>query len=297
MSEAADDARPAAVIDIGSNTTRLLVARRSGAGLRRLLSHRAFTRLARGIGPDGAIRERRLADLVAAVTLQQHLTEVLEAGLPAAIATAAVRDAVNGDEALARIRAATGIEPVVLDPQEEARLAFLGATNALPLAPSERLAVIDVGGGSTEVAVGSIGDGVEWSTSLALGSARLTDRLLSTDPPAGRQVERLKAAVDEELADVALPGVRRAIAIGGSASSLRRLVGNVLDHETLERATRLICDHPAAVVAEEFGVEVERVQVLLAGVVVLEALSDRLGLALRIGKGGVREGKLLELTG
>lgn len=285
----------AAVIDIGSNTTRLLVAERSGDGLRELLSQRAFTRLSRGIKDDGSITGKKIDELAQTVATQVKLAKVLGADEPYAMATAATRDASNGDELIEAVREESGIKIDVLDEYEEARLAFMGATRALPAESPERIAVIDVGGGSTEVAIGTLSDGVKWSTSFRIGSGMVTDRYFHADPPSVDDLDAARAFVDDMFMEFTFPQVDLAIAIGGSASSLRRMVGGVLEHETMERAIRLITRHAASEMADDFGLDIERLQVLPAGIMILEDIGDRLGLPLRIGKGGLREGKLLEL--
>lgn len=288
---------PVAVIDIGSNTTRLLVAEPTdNDGFRRLLSQRSFTRLGRGLDADGTIPAEKIELLAQTIATQSELARVMGADTVHAFATAATRDAANRQELLDAVERRTAVRIEVLDQREEARLAFLGATHALSQDGDGVVAVIDVGGGSTEIAVGTPGsDALDWSASLRVGSALLTDAHVSHDPPLAEELDALRAAVGGSLAAQEFPAARQAIAIGGSASSLRRLVGNVLEHETLERAVRLVTEQPAASVAEQFGVEPERVQVLPAGMLTLEAIGDRLQLPLRIGKGGVREGKLLEL--
>lgn len=286
---------PAAVIDIGSNTTRLLVAERSGDGLRELLSQRAFTRLSRGIKDDGSIAGKKIDELARTVATQVELARVLGVDEPYAMATAATRDAANGDELIDAVREESGIDIEVLDEHEEARLAFMGATRALPIESPERIAVIDVGGGSTEVAIGTLTDGVKWSTSFRIGSGMVTDRFFHADPPSVDDLDAAREFVDDMFMEFTFPQVDLAIAIGGSAGSLRRMVGGVLEHETMERAIRLITRNEATEMADDFGLDHERVQVLPAGIMILEDISDRLGLPLRIGKGGMREGKLLEL--
>lgn len=286
---------PAAVIDIGSNTTRLLVAQKRGAGFRPLLSHRVYNRLGRDLEPDGAISAPQIEALAATLSTQLELAGVLGAGSVKAMATAAIRDASNSEELTKRVKQQTGLKVKVLGEDEEARLAFLGATHALPSSEGATIAVIDVGGGSTEVAVGSLEDGVRWSTSFRIGSGLLTDRFIAEDPPAVVELDAVRESVERTFSDFNFPEIEQAIAIGGTASSLRRLVGNVLEHETLERAIRLITQYDTETVAEEFALDPERVQVLPAGVMILEVLGDRLGQPLKIGKGGLREGKLLEL--
>lgn len=289
------EGRPAAVIDIGSNTTRLLVAERRGGGLRKLLSHRAYNRLARGRDADGAVPAVKIDQLVQTLALQQQLARVLGVDQPTLVATAATRSAANRDELLAAVRERCGLEITVLDEEEEARLAFFGATHALAAESAGTVAVADVGGGSTEVAVGRPQAGVEWSRSFASGSSSVAEHAFAHDPPTHAELDVARTEIAEAFAGTDFPAVDEVVAVGGTASSLRRLIGNVLEHETLERAIRLITSHPAAEVAERFEIDLERVQVLPAGMIILEQVGDRLQRPLKIGRGGLREGKLLEL--
>lgn len=285
---------PAAVIDIGSNTTRLLVAEKSGDGFRQLLSQRAFTRLGRGLKDDGSIPQKKIDELARTISTQVKLAKVLGADDVYAMATAATRDATNGEELVDSVADQSGVRIDVLDETDEARLAFLGATHSMSEQEGS-IAVVDVGGGSTEIAVGTLKDGVKWSTSFRIGSGMITDRHIHNDPPSVDDLEAARQAIMAMFDEFPFPKVDQAIAIGGSASSMRRMVGNVLEHETMERAIRLITRNDASEVAEEFGLDPERVQVLPAGVMILEDIGDRLEIPLRIGKGGLREGKLLEL--
>lgn len=285
---------PAAIIDIGSNTTRLLVAEKNGDGFRQLLSQRSFTRLGRGLNDDGSIPQKKIDDLARTITTQKKLAKVLGADSVHAMATAATRDAPNGEELIEAVADESGVLIEVLDESEEARLAFLGATHSMQ-DQAGSIAVVDVGGGSTEVAVGTLADGVKWSTSFRIGSGMITDRHIHSDPPSVDELDAARQAISAMFEEFPFPKVDQAIAIGGSASSMRRMVGNVLEHETMERAIRLITRNDAAEVAEDFGLDIERVHVLPAGVMILEDIGDRLERPLRIGKGGLREGKLLEL--
>lgn len=286
---------PAAVIDIGSNTTRLLVAEQRGRGFRQLLSQRTYTRLGRGLPGDGSIPQEKIDLLAQTIAIQKKLARVLGVRKVHALATAATREAANREDVIDQIKDCCGLKVNVLDEQEEARLAFLGATHALPPEEDGAIAVVDVGGGSTEVAVGTIKAGVKWSTSFRIGSSIVSDRHVTSDPPSTADLSAAREEVTAMFDDFTFPVVDRAIAVGGTASSLRRMVGNVLEHETMERAIRLITRHAADDVVEEFAVDLERVQVLPAGVMILEEVGDRLGCPMKIGKGGLREGKLLEL--
>ncbi|MFY9489019.1 MAG: hypothetical protein WAP35_10055 [Solirubrobacterales bacterium] len=286
---------PAAVIDIGSNTTRLLVAERVGDGLREMLSQRTFTRLGRGIKDDGSIGSKKISEVIDTVCTQVRLAEVLGAEEVRGVATAATREATNGDELITGIEDRCGLRVELLDEADEARFAFIGATRALPSDSDEVIAVIDVGGGSSEVAIGTLADGVRWSTSFKIGSGSVSDRFIASDPPAVNELDEARGYVASMFEDFSFPEIDLAIAIGGSAQSLRRMTGAVLEHETMERAIRLITRNAAAEVAEDFGLDIERVRVLPAGIMILEDISERLAQPLRIGRGGLREGVILEM--
>ena len=142
-----------------------------------------------------------------------------------------------------------GVEVSVLDGEEEARLAFLGATKTLGEPLDGRVAVVDVGGGSTEIAIGTVDGGVEWWRSFAFGSGFLADAYLGDDPPSLAELDEVRYHAAQMLAGIAPPPVDVAVAVGGSAASLRRLVGDVLGHESLERALRELTRGSAADVA------------------------------------------------
>jgi exopolyphosphatase/guanosine-5'-triphosphate,3'-diphosphate pyrophosphatase len=156
---------------------------------------------------------------------------------------------------------------------------------------------VDVGGGSTELAVGTLAGGVEWSESFGIGSGSLAERHLLGDPPHPTELEAARAHAAGALSRATPPAVTTAVAVGGSAASLRRVVGDVLDSAALERALEVLSGAPAAAVAAHFGLEVERVRLLPAGLLALEAAGRCLDRPLEIGRGGMREGILLELAG
>src|SRR5918911_1511123 len=134
-----------ACIDIGSNTTRLLV----------LASQRAFTRIGKALLDGGSIPEEKIAETAEVVSSQARAARELGAEEIVAVATAAIREAANRDELAAAVEAAGGMPLWILTGDEEARLAFVGATRTLTDPTEDTVAVIDVGGGSTELAIGS----------------------------------------------------------------------------------------------------------------------------------------------
>jgi len=284
-------------IDIGSNTTRVLVAEAQDGRLRELLQRRAFTRIGKGLKPGAAIPRAKIEEVAAVVAAHRELAVQVGADPVRTVATAAIRGAANRDEFVAVVSELGGVKVVILDGEEEARLAFLGATRTLGQALDGTVGVVDVGGGSTEIAVGTLAGGVSWWASFRLGSGHLADEYLHSDPPSAAELARTGAHAAGVLEGLELPRPGSAVAVGGSAASLRRLVGTVLEPETTQRALRVLSGAPAVEVAERFALEPQRVRLLPAGMLILDAAAHALGCPLMIGNGGLREGVLLELAG
>jgi exopolyphosphatase / guanosine-5'-triphosphate,3'-diphosphate pyrophosphatase len=284
-----------ACIDIGSNTTRLLVASPRNGGLRELCQQRAFTRIGRSLRDDGHIAEGKIEEVAEVVATQARTAEQLGARALKAVATAAIREAGNRDDLVAAVRSRCGVIVDVLTDGEEARLAFVGATRALTEPAAGAVAVVDVGGGSSELAIGTVDGGMTWSASLRLGSGSLADAYLRSDPPAAGELDRVRQHVAGAFEGLRIPVADLAVAVGGSATSLRRLVGALLEPETLERGLRVLATSPIADVARTYELDPERVKLLPAGMLLLEEASTRMGLPLQIARGGLREGVILEM--
>jgi exopolyphosphatase/guanosine-5'-triphosphate,3'-diphosphate pyrophosphatase len=137
---------------------------------------------------------------------------------------------------------------------------------------------------------------VAWAESFRIGSGFLADSYLRSDPPSVDELEKVRRHVAGVFEGLEPPPAQSAVAVGGTATSLRRLVGAELAHETLERGIRVLSLTPIGEVAQRFELDPVRVRLLPAGILVLEAISDLLGLPLRIARGGLREGALLELV-
>jgi exopolyphosphatase/guanosine-5'-triphosphate,3'-diphosphate pyrophosphatase len=284
-----------ACIDIGSNTTRLLVAEAANGQLRELLQQRAFTRIGKGRRREDRIDPAKIAEVAQVVATQVRLAEELGALELRAVATAAIRQSANGDELAAAIRDRAGVDVQILDGDEEARLAFVGATRTLGHRPDGEVGVVDVGGGSSELALGTLAGGVHWSASFRIGSGYLADAYLRSDPPSISELNSVRQHVAGVFEGLELDSPALGVAVGGSATSLRRLVGGVLEHETLERGIRVLASNPIDELARSFELEPERVRLLPAGILILEAASDSLRVPLQIGRGGLREGVVLEM--
>jgi exopolyphosphatase/guanosine-5'-triphosphate,3'-diphosphate pyrophosphatase len=282
-------------IDIGSNTTRLLVADAGNGRLREIVTQRAFTRLGKCLVKGGSIPPAKIAETAEVVASQTRIAHEVGAENVVAVATAAIRNAPNGDELAEAVEKAGGMPLVVLSDVEEARLSFVGATRTMTTPAVGTVAVIDVGGGSSELAIGDPDGTMRWSESFRIGSGLLADSYLESDPPSVAELQAVRRHVTGTFEGLEPPPADSAVAVGGTATSLRRLVGAELAHETLERGIRVLSVTPIDDVAHRFELDPERVRLLPAGILVLEALSDRLGLPLRIARGGLREGVILEL--
>jgi exopolyphosphatase/guanosine-5'-triphosphate,3'-diphosphate pyrophosphatase len=284
-----------AAIDIGSNTTRVLVAEPVDGQLKKVMEQRAYTRINKAVGEDGLIPEEKVQEVADVVATQVRLARELGAETIRSVATAAVREAANGAETARRIGEVSGVPVEVLSEEEEGRLSFIGATKTLGHPVDGKVGVVDVGGGSTEVILGTVTGGVDSVRSWRVGSGALADELITSDPPSAAEIRKVRDRIDDIFQGVEIEHPAQAVAVGGSATSLRRLVGAVLEYETLERGVRVLSGDPAAEVARRFELDPERVRILATGVLLLEKVSGLLGQPLQIGKGGLREGVILDL--
>jgi exopolyphosphatase/guanosine-5'-triphosphate,3'-diphosphate pyrophosphatase len=284
-----------AAVDIGSNTTRVLVAEPQEGQLRKVMEQRAYTRFEKDSKRKGRITDAKIEEIADVVATQVRLAEELGAEAIRIVATAAVRESKNAVEAAKRIGEAAGIEVEILSEEDEGRLAFIGATKTLGHPVEGDVGVVDVGGGSSEIILGTVAGGVRQVHSFKIGSGAVAEEFLTNDPPSAAEIRALRNYIDDFFADVEVDEPGQAVAVGGSATSLRTLVGAVLEYETLERAVRVLTGDPIADVAKRFELDARRVAILPAGVLILEKLSELLGQPLQIGKGGLREGVILDL--
>jgi exopolyphosphatase/guanosine-5'-triphosphate,3'-diphosphate pyrophosphatase len=282
-----------ACIDIGSNTTRLLVAEPAGAGLREVLARRMFVPLVDGAG--GAIDPETVTVLASVVAAHAAVARDCGAERVHAVATAAIRHAANREALCAAVRRESGLRVRVLDDAEEARLAFAGATGMIASPPEGTVGVVDVGGGSSELVAGTVAGGVSWYASVRVGSGVLTERFVESDPPTASELVALRAEADAAFAGIAAPRVRCAYAVGGSATSLRRLCGDELTPRALDRALELVAAWSVRDAARRLALARERVRLLPAGLLLLRAAAEAFGgLPLEVARGGLREGVVLE---
>jgi exopolyphosphatase/guanosine-5'-triphosphate,3'-diphosphate pyrophosphatase len=284
-----------AAVDIGSNTTRVLVAEPNDGQLRKVMEQRAYTRFEKSSKRKNRIVDEKVEELCEVVSTQVRLAEQLGAEAIRIVATAAIRESKNAGDAAAEIARVAGCPVEVLSEEEEGRLAFIGATKTLGHPVEGEIGVVDVGGGSSEIILGTVADGVRTVRSFKIGSGAVAEEFLTNDPPSASEIRALRDYIDDFFDGIEVDQPDQAVAVGGSATSLRTLVGAVLEYETLERAVRVLTGIPVAEVAKRFELDPQRVRILPAGVLILEKLSELLGQPLQIGKGGLREGIILDL--
>jgi exopolyphosphatase/guanosine-5'-triphosphate,3'-diphosphate pyrophosphatase len=285
-----------ACIDIGSNTTRLLVADCDGERIVTIHQEREFTHMRRALTGSGEIEPAKIAEVVEVVTAQLQRARELGAVEVRGVATAAVRQAANRDALVSALRHSCGLEITVLSAADEARLAFSGAARTLGRSLAGPLGVVDVGGGSSELVVGTGPDHVDWYASFPVGSGQLTDECLRSDPPSAEEIGQARKRVGQVLDGVQPPPAACVVAVGGSATSLRRIAGPVLDAQAFRRVLGLLAAERAVDVARRFALDADRVRLLAAGLLILEATADLFEAPLEVAYGGLREGLLLEVS-
>jgi exopolyphosphatase/guanosine-5'-triphosphate,3'-diphosphate pyrophosphatase len=292
------------VLDVGSNTVHLLVVDASaGAHPWPAFSEKSVLRLAERVGPNGALTDDAADALVAAVSSARQAASDHSVGELVAFATSAVRDAKNSAKVLDLVRRKTGVRLEVLSGEDEARLTFLAVRRWFGWSAG-RLLVLDIGGGSLEVAAG-VDEEPDVALSLPLGAGRLTRERLGGDPPTRAEVEALSRYVDAQLAEVSVEHWHRAV---GTSKALRTLAGlagappavagplaaRSLTREGLDRLLKELRQLPAARIAELEGVGAGRAHQLVAAAVVAQSAMRRLEIpVLDICPWALREGMIL----
>jgi exopolyphosphatase / guanosine-5'-triphosphate,3'-diphosphate pyrophosphatase len=298
-----------AILDLGSNSFHVLVADVDGRDVVPVLREREMLHLGRTVALHGRIPDERREAARAVVAHLADRARRAGAAEVTAVATAAIRDAEDGAQVLAELSAAADTEVEVLDGLEEARLAYLGVRAAIAVT-REPVLVLDLGGGSLELAVG-IGDRVQWATSLPLGVSRLS-AAVPTDPPKRREIrslrDRVDAALDPVIDRVAGLGPRASIAVGGTVRALARVVAategrwlpatvNHLDVSltALQRLRDRLVSIDTVTRGRVPGMKSRRADHLHVAAVVLTRTLERLGLdEVTVSDWGLREGLLLD---
>ncbi len=281
------------VIDVGPSTVRLLVARLSDGAVMRVHEERARVGLSAEVERLGRISGEMLFHLGAAAWAQAERARDLGCHRLEVVLTSPGRQTANPRELQVALERATGAPVRLLNGEDEGLLAYWGALSALRR-PPRSVTVCDVGGGSTQLVFGTP-SGPAWARSVDVGALRLTLRLLDGDPPDSTAAKRARVEVERCFDGVMPPRAKGAIAVGGSARAIARVVGGELGTDELRRATDLLLRRTRRDLARRFRIAPGRAETLLAGALILGEVQRRLGLPLHVSAAGVREGAAAEL--
>jgi exopolyphosphatase/guanosine-5'-triphosphate,3'-diphosphate pyrophosphatase len=283
-----------AIVDVGSNTIRLLVADRNQSGLEAIRQERSYLGLGEEVEANGRLGRPALERAADLAREQTRIARELDSQAIEVVVTAPGRQAENGAELVAVLAAATGAPIRVLSPDEEGRLAYVGAIARFGDL-SGTIAVCDIGGGSTEIGVGTVEGGIAWMRSFDLGAVRLTRRFVTTDPCGKKALERIRAEVADELDSVTPPLPRTALATGGTARAIGKAAGLTLGPAELESVARALIATPTRTFAKRHRIDPARVLSLAAGAVLLAEVQALLETPFVVARGGLREGAALDL--
>ena len=278
------------IIDVGSNTVRLLAAERGAGGLVYPL-HEARRQVGLGetIERRGRITDAKLAETARAARDYAKLARRLDCERLEVVVTAPGRQSANAEDLLDVLHGAVGVAPRVLSAKSEGRFAYLGAVAAAGVLPG-LIAVCDVGGGSTEVAFGGRFIEPDWVDSIDLGSLRLSSRFFPAGTAQRSSVRAARAEVRVHLEQIGDTTPDVALAAGGSARALRKLVGRTLGRDELQAAIEMLVGRSPAKLARKHAIDLRRARTLLAGAVILAEVQARLGVPFEVARGGLREG-------
>ncbi|MBN2623682.1 MAG: Ppx/GppA family phosphatase [Acidimicrobiales bacterium] len=280
-----------ASLDMGTNSTRVLVARPAGNGLDIVERHNTITRLGQGVGATGRLADEAVERTLACLRGYREILDRHGVERVRAAATSAARDAANRDEFFDAVEELVGIRPELLSGDEEGRLSFLGATGDLDHALGPFL-IVDIGGGSTEFIVGT--DRVEGVISVDVGCVRLTEKFLAHDPPLPEELTACISLTDAYLDDVVreVPSVADARTLVGLAGTITtvaaveiglatydrdRIHHFRLTHAAAEDVFRTLATEARADRIHNPGLEEARADVIVGGCCVLVALFRRFG--------------------
>ena len=299
-----------AAIDVGTNSTRLLVAEAIGQGFRPLDRRMTITRLGEGVDRTRALSDEALQRTFS--TIAEYAAICGEYGVERlkVTGTSAVRDARNRQTFFEGVRRLTGGEPEVLTGDLEARATFAGVVSDLP--GGEPIVVVDIGGGSTELIVGT-GE-AERLVSLDIGCVRLFEKHLASDPPAREELDALREEVAEALrvvrGELDVPRGSRLVGVAGTVTQLATLKAGVpvYDPEITHHAVlthgdvRLLAKRLESLPFEKRkrvrGLDPGRVDVIVAGAEILLAVMDIFDLPeITVSEKDILDGLVLELIG
>ena len=282
-----------AVVDFGTNSTRLLITDVADGRAEPLERRSEVTRLGEGVDSSGRLTDAAMERVFGVISGYRDLIDHLgEVDRVIGVATSAVRDSENGDDFRRELAGRYGVEVKTITGDEEARLTFLGATARRE--PGERALVIDIGGGSTEYVVGAAGEEPSFRVSTRLGSVRQTERHLHSDPPSDGELGDLRsearAILDDEIPPEVREEVRVGIAVAGTATQLAaidlalepydpdRADGHRLPREGCEALLDRVASVPLEQRKQIKGLDPKRAPTIVAGAAILLESTAAFGL-------------------
>jgi exopolyphosphatase/guanosine-5'-triphosphate,3'-diphosphate pyrophosphatase len=284
---------PIAVIDIGTNSTRLLIGELEDGAVEEIERRSTVTRLGQGVDSSGRLADEAMQRVHDVLGEYKEAIDSCGASDVVVLATSAVRDSENGDDFRAAVKERFGFDLRTLSGDEEARLTFLGATSARDDGDDPTL-VIDIGGGSTELVIGLPGGGEpDFHVSTQAGSVRQTERHLHDDPPTAEQLDALREDVRGIVEDGAPARVRRSvtrgIAVAGTATQLARVDlkgaggesvhGHMLALDSVRSMLERLASVPLDERRETPGLDPKRAPTIVAGAAILVEVLSAFGLS------------------
>lgn len=300
-----------AVVDIGTNSTRLLIADVEGHTLREIDRRTTVTRLGQGVDATGELAPEAMDRVFTTLVGYRAAIDQHRCDATTAVLTSAVRDARNGADFTAAVRDRYGLEARTISGLEEARLTFAGATAGRG-DDDGPLVVIDIGGGSTELVTGENGE-VGFHTSVQAGVVRQTERHLAGDPPTRDELDALREEAEERIEAAVPPDTREqvqsAVAVAGTATSCaaidqalepydpERVHGHVIERGRLEDILRALASLPLAERRSIAGLHPDRAPTIVAGVVILVVALEAFGLdQVEVSEHDILHGTALDLA-
>lgn len=297
-------ARRVAALDIGTNTCLLLVAEGAADSPVAVLERATITRLGKGVDRTGRLDDAAIERT--ALALEAYAAEIRAAGAARveAVCTSAARDATNGAAFLERARLALGVEPRIVDGDEEARLTFQGALTGLPTSSSE-VTVFDIGGGSTEIIHGARGASpvIHAALSMDVGSVRLTERHVAHDPPTAEELDAVRRDVTAALASAPRGAAAELVGVAGTITTLAAIErslsvydaalvhGSTLTKAVITEQIRRLSSVGLEERKRVTGLDPGRADVIVAGAIIALAVLDWSGNgSVRVSDRGVRWG-------
>lgn len=295
-------------IDIGTNTVLLLVAEKKGDELVAIEERATITRLGEGVDKSRELKLEAISRTSAALDDYAKITRELGVEKMAVVGTSAMRDARGGEKIRAHVKEQFGVDARVLSGDEEARMTFAGALSGLSISESDDVAVFDIGGGSTEIVRGKNGV-ISYAHSFDIGSVRLTERHVKSDPPSVEEISILERAAAETFAPAQAVRASRVVGIAGTVTTLAavalemkdydgaRVHGHVMTREMISKTVKRLASLPLSQRQNTTGLEPKRADVIVAGGIIALAALDALGTTeIMISDRGVRWGLALDLA-